>query len=310
MSDDAGDGALVTIVEDDAAIAEGLALNFRLQGYRSEIVGDGESAVRQIEVNRPDLVLLDISLPVQSGLWVLEQLRGRENQVPIIVLSARQDEFDKVAALRLGADDYITKPFALAELLARVAAVLRRTRRTTPTRAADDPQTASVPSTVLRFGEVTVDLRQADRHALRRTRPAHAPRVRAAELPLSQQQPRPLSRGAAAPGVGPPSGPGADRRQLRRAAPREARTGSGPPTPSAHRAGQRLPFLTGLTRASERRIRPASARGDAHAVAVKADVRDGTRPGVEESKVGAAARQVAHPDGAQALDRGPVGPHL
>jgi DNA-binding response OmpR family regulator len=158
MSDDAGGGAMVTIVEDDAAIAEGLALNLRLQGYRSEIVGDGESAVRQIEANRPDLVLLDISLPVQSGLWVLEQLRGRENQVPIIALSARQDEFDKVAALHLGADDYITKPFALAELLARVAAVLRRTLRTTPTRTGDDGQAASVPSKVLRFGEVAVDL--------------------------------------------------------------------------------------------------------------------------------------------------------
>ncbi len=114
MSDETGGGGLVAIVEDDAAIAEGVALNLRLQGFRSEIIGDGETAVRQIEANEPDLVLLDISLPVQSGLWVLEQLRGRQNQVPIIALSARHDEFDKVAALRLGADDYITKPFALA----------------------------------------------------------------------------------------------------------------------------------------------------------------------------------------------------
>ena len=75
---------------------------------------------------------------MQSGLWVLEQLRERQNHVPIIVLSARQDEFDKVAALGLGADDYITKPFALAELLARVAAVLRRARLTTRSRAAAD----------------------------------------------------------------------------------------------------------------------------------------------------------------------------
>jgi DNA-binding response OmpR family regulator len=121
---------LVTIVEDDAAIAEGLAMNLRLQGYRTESIGDGETARARIEEEHPALVLLDISLPKRSGLWVLERLRETDNHVPVIVLSARQDEFDKVAALRLGADDYVTKPFALAELLARVAALLRRARLT------------------------------------------------------------------------------------------------------------------------------------------------------------------------------------
>jgi two-component system, OmpR family, alkaline phosphatase synthesis response regulator PhoP len=175
MTDDDGGGALVAIVEDDAAIAEGLALNLRLQGYRSEIIGDGESAVRQIETNRPDLVLLDISLPVQSGLWVLEQLRGRENEVPIVALSARQDEFDKVAALRLGADDYITKPFALAELLARVAAVLRRARRGTSPQAGRDGPTAGATPKILRFGEVAVDL--ARRTVTRRDQPVQLTRL-------------------------------------------------------------------------------------------------------------------------------------
>ena len=117
---------LITIVEDDAAIAEGLALNLKLQGFRSEVAADGEAAVPMIDAGHPDLVLLDISLPKRSGIWVLETLRASGNHVPVIVLSARQDEFDKVAALRLGADDYVTKPFALAELLARVTAVLRR----------------------------------------------------------------------------------------------------------------------------------------------------------------------------------------
>jgi DNA-binding response OmpR family regulator len=156
--------ALVTIVEDDAAIAEGLALNLKLLGYRSTVIGDGETARQQIECDRPDLVLLDISLPKKSGLWVLERLREAHDHVPVIVLSARQDEFDKVAALRLGADDYVTKPFALAELLARVAAVLRRaqlTRRppepTPPTDAQPGPPEKDAG--VLRFGEVTVDLR-------------------------------------------------------------------------------------------------------------------------------------------------------
>ncbi len=167
-------GQLVTIVEDDAAIAEGLALNLRLQGYRTMAVADGETARTVIEDSRPDLVLLDISLPKRSGIWVLEKLREADNQVPVIVLSARQDEFDKVAALRLGADDYVTKPFALAELLARVAALLRRARlsRALPKPAADtadvDALTAATATSeitaearrglVLRFSDVAVDL--------------------------------------------------------------------------------------------------------------------------------------------------------
>ena len=159
-------GPLVAIVEDDAAIAEGLALNLKLQGYRTEVSGDGETARRRIEAGSPDLVLLDITLPKQSGLWVLERLREAENHVPVIVLSARQDEFDKVAALQLGADDYVTKPFALAELLARIVAVLRRTR--TGFRPTDgvieaktiDAQESPPPEVgpILRFGDVVVDL--------------------------------------------------------------------------------------------------------------------------------------------------------
>jgi two-component system alkaline phosphatase synthesis response regulator PhoP len=146
---------LVVIVEDDPAIAEGLSLNLKLQGYRTEMAGDGEAAVALVDSTRPDLVLLDISLPKQSGIWVLETVRGGGNHVPVIVLSARQDEFDKVAALQLGADDYVTKPFALAELLARVAAVLRRARR-----SAAPPDAPPPPAVVevVRFGDVAIDL--------------------------------------------------------------------------------------------------------------------------------------------------------
>lgn len=161
-----GDGALVAVVEDDKAIAEGLALNLNLLGYRSEVIGDGEAALERVLEGRPDLVLLDITLPKRSGLWVLEQLRQRENHVPVIVLSARQDESDKVAALSLGADDYITKPFALAELFARVAAVLRRARMAS-TSAAPPPVPAE--QQLLRFGDVVVDVQ--GRTALRNDRP-------------------------------------------------------------------------------------------------------------------------------------------
>jgi two-component system, OmpR family, alkaline phosphatase synthesis response regulator PhoP len=162
-------GVLVAIVEDDAAIAEGLSMNLRLQGYRTFVVGDGETARDRIASDGPDLVLLDISLPKRSGLWVLERLREASNHVAVIVLSARQDEYDKVAALQLGADDYVTKPFALAELLARVAAVLRRARLATKdtkdseavaeARRADnrDDPMAETGAT-LRFGQIVVDL--------------------------------------------------------------------------------------------------------------------------------------------------------
>jgi DNA-binding response OmpR family regulator len=163
---DAAPTPLVAIVEDDAAIAEGLALNLKLQGYRTQVFGDGETAHRRIASDAPDLVLLDISLPRHSGLWVLERLREAGNQVPVVVLSARRDEFDKVAALQLGADDYVTKPFALAELLARVAAVLRRAhisgRAAEPARNARNGDAREAPpaepNPTLRFGEVVVDL--------------------------------------------------------------------------------------------------------------------------------------------------------
>ncbi len=156
---------LVTIVEDDPAIAEGLALNLRLQGHRTETVGDAETALVRISEAAPALVLLDITLPKQSGLWVLERLRESNNHVPVIVLSARQDEFDKVAALRLGADDYVTKPFTLAELLARVASLLRRARLSRDP-APSDASAAPAPNAdapppddeqVVRFGDVIVD---------------------------------------------------------------------------------------------------------------------------------------------------------
>jgi two-component system, OmpR family, alkaline phosphatase synthesis response regulator PhoP len=160
-------GALVAIVEDDAAIADGLALNLRLLGYRTLVVGDGETARTRITSDGPDLVLLDISLPKRDGLWVLGHLRQAENLVPVIVLSARQDEYDKVAALRLGADDYVTKPFALAELLARIAAVLRRARVTKASTTVEETRhvtPASIGPT-LRFGDIVVDL---DTHSVAR----------------------------------------------------------------------------------------------------------------------------------------------
>jgi len=116
----------ILIAEDDEPIATGLHLNLKLAGYEPLVADDGDTALEMINVKRPALVLLDLNLPKRDGLEVLHELRRNDDYTPVIIVSARQDEFDKVGALRLGADDYVTKPFALAELLARIDAVLRR----------------------------------------------------------------------------------------------------------------------------------------------------------------------------------------
>ena len=144
----------ILIVEDDDAIATGLSLNLKLAGHPSAIARDGEEALHLATDEDFALILLDINLPKKNGLEVLSALRSADNVVPVIVLSAREGEYDKVAALRLGADDYVTKPFALAELLARIEAVLRRAGQVAPAPlpASEDDQ--------LRFADVTIDLAQ------------------------------------------------------------------------------------------------------------------------------------------------------
>jgi len=116
----------ILIVEDDEAIATGLSLNLKLAGHSSVIARDGEDAIKLATNADFALILLDINLPRKNGLEVLSALRAADNLVPVICVTAREGEYDKVAALRLGADDYVTKPFGLAELLARIEAVLRR----------------------------------------------------------------------------------------------------------------------------------------------------------------------------------------
>src|SRR3954467_9733082 len=148
----------VLIVEDDEAIATGLALNLKLAGRATSIARDGEDAIAQALEEDFSLILLDINLPKKHGLEVLATLRTADNVVPVIVLSARDGEFDKVAALRLGADDYVTKPFALAELLARIEAVLRRAHHHA---APPAPAPAATPQgDALTFSEVQVELAQ------------------------------------------------------------------------------------------------------------------------------------------------------
>jgi len=116
----------VLVVEDDASIRDTLAFNLKKEGYLVTVAQDGSEAVVKARESQPDLVLLDLMLPELSGLEVCRILR-RERDVPIIMLTAKESETDKVVGLQLGADDYITKPFSLRELFARMNAVLRRT---------------------------------------------------------------------------------------------------------------------------------------------------------------------------------------
>ncbi|RMH57959.1 MAG: DNA-binding response regulator [Bacteroidetes bacterium] len=116
----------ILIIEDEPRMQEGLKDNLEFEGYEVDVAGDGRSGLERLLAAPYDLVLLDVMLPHLSGLDVCRQARARGATMPIIMLTARGEEIDKVLGLELGADDYVTKPFSLRELLARVKAVLRR----------------------------------------------------------------------------------------------------------------------------------------------------------------------------------------
>jgi two-component system phosphate regulon response regulator PhoB len=139
--------AHILIVEDEAALVELLRYNLEKEGYRVTVAVDGEEGLSAIEESKPDLVILDWMLPLVSGLEVCRQVRRKPatRTLPIIMLTARSEETDRVRGLEIGADDYITKPFSPSELMARVRAVLRRAQ---PSAASD----------VLSYGGLVMDL--------------------------------------------------------------------------------------------------------------------------------------------------------
>jgi len=144
----------VLIVEDDEAMSIALRDGFQYEGYSVTVAKDGEAGLQLAiaEEESPDLILLDVMLPKMTGLDICKHLRGTGSEVPIIMLTARGQEIDKVLGLKLGADDYITKPFGFMELLARAEAVLRRAR---------GPVTAlSAPPEIYRFGDISVDFKR------------------------------------------------------------------------------------------------------------------------------------------------------
>jgi two-component system phosphate regulon response regulator PhoB len=138
---------LILIVEDEAALATMLRYNLEKEGYRVAEAGDGEEALTVVAERKPDLVVLDWMLPSLSGIEVCRQLRRKQGtrELPIIMLTARGEEGDKIRGLNTGADDYMTKPFSLPELMARIRAMLRRTQ--------------PVPAKgVLQFADIAMDL--------------------------------------------------------------------------------------------------------------------------------------------------------
>jgi two-component system alkaline phosphatase synthesis response regulator PhoP len=119
--------AKILVVEDEPAMVAGLRDNFEFEGYEVITAHDGLEGLERALDESPDLVVLDVMMPRMSGLEVCKQLRAKRASLPIIMLTARGQEIDKVVGLELGADDYVTKPFSIRELLARVKSVLRRT---------------------------------------------------------------------------------------------------------------------------------------------------------------------------------------
>jgi DNA-binding response OmpR family regulator len=137
----------ILIVEDDRSLLAGLALNLRKAGYRVRTAADGEAGLAELARERPDLVVLDLMLPGIDGLEILRRIRSSDAALPVVVLTALAGEGDKVQGLDLGANDYVTKPFSIAELLARVRAVLRAGAA-----AASEP-----PHRILRAGAIELD---------------------------------------------------------------------------------------------------------------------------------------------------------
>lgn len=170
----------ILIVEDEESMAAGLEYALQREGYEVELARDGAAALETLRRAAPDLVLLDVMLPKRSGFDVLSTLRREGRELPVILLTAKGQELDKVRGLDLGADDYVTKPYALAELLARIRARIRR-------RSSDD-----VPDT-FPVGPNVVDLRAM---CVQRTEGATELSVREVEMLklLWRERGRPVSR--------------------------------------------------------------------------------------------------------------------
>jgi DNA-binding response OmpR family regulator len=143
-------GERILVIEDDPSILRGLQLNLGMEGYVVRSAMDGETGLALARTEKPDLLVVDVMLPRLGGLDVVREIRKDDPELPVLILSAKGQESDKVAGLQLGADDYMVKPFSLKELLARIDALLRRRRSRGDTGASS--------RAVRRIGAVEVDL--------------------------------------------------------------------------------------------------------------------------------------------------------
>jgi two-component system response regulator RegX3 len=153
--------ARILIVEDEPALADTVRYNLEREGYGVTVAPDGRRALEAFRSERPALVILDLMLPEIPGLDVCRLIRA-ESEVPIIILTAKDSEADKVAGLELGADDYVTKPFSVRELVSRVRAILRRARPTAAAREAEEVLVAGPVRMDLARHEVTIRGRRVD----------------------------------------------------------------------------------------------------------------------------------------------------
>lgn len=131
-------GEKILVVDDEPSIREVVSLYLSQLGFDPTAVGDGRAALEELESNPPDLLILDVMLPGVDGFEVVRQVRAT-SAIPIILLTARKDEIDRIVGLEIGADDYVTKPFSPRELVSRVRAVLRRTRQAAPPFGGEQP---------------------------------------------------------------------------------------------------------------------------------------------------------------------------
>jgi len=177
--------ASILIVEDEEALTLLLRYNLETQGYEVETIARGDEADTRLKEGTPDLIILDWMLPGLSGIELCRRLRARPEtrQLPIIMLTARGEESERVRGLATGADDYIVKPFSVPELLARVNALLRRA---SPERVAD----------VLSFGDIAIDREKKARLALRPCGRSRADRISPARIPDGAARPRLFPRAA------------------------------------------------------------------------------------------------------------------
>jgi two-component system alkaline phosphatase synthesis response regulator PhoP len=144
----------ILLVEDEPGLVITLGDRLRSEGYQVESASDGQSGLDMASTNAFDLIILDVMLPRKNGLDVCRDLRQRGNPTPILMLTARGQTVDKVVGLKIGADDYLTKPFEMMELLARVEVLLRR--------AAANSSLSGSPAEVYQFGSIRVDLRRTE----------------------------------------------------------------------------------------------------------------------------------------------------